>query len=209
MKKNVALLLSALILSALPCAVFAQIHLNEIMADPSSDWDGIGGLSTRGDEYVEIINAGGTSVNLASYRLGDESGGYVWRFAFTGVMAPHEIRVVFGSDALAWQSANGYPAYGLSLNNSGDAVYLYELSGADTVIADLYVYAPFEVLDDRSVGRDPDGSGSWAIFDGLNPYTGKTAPFGTGCNPTPGFESGCVTPTVRSTWGQIKSTYED
>jgi len=41
-------------------------------------------------------------------------------------------------------------------------------------------YLSHEAGADRAVGRAPDGSGGWALFDGLNPYTGSTPPIGTG-----------------------------
>lgn len=185
----------------------AQIRLNEILADPASDWDGDGQVDSRGDEWIEITNVGTTPLELSSYRLGDESGGYKWRYGFSGTLYPGAVMVIYGSQALAWQGGSGFPAYGLSLNNAGDTVYLYRLSGADTIAVDSYSYSSTEVQDDRSVGRNPDGTGSWSMFDGLNPYSGAGPPYSTGCNPTPGGSNGCSTPTEKGSWGSIKSLY--
>jgi hypothetical protein len=208
MMRRVALFLSFLLLGS-ALASSAQIRVNEILADPGIDWNGDGTVNSKGDEWVEIINAGSTPLDITNYRLGDESGGYAWRFAFSGTLSPGEILLVFGSDAVAWQTESSYPAYGLSLNNSGDTVYLYKVTESDTLLEDSYAYAAFAVQDDRSVGRNPNSPEDWVIFDGLNPYGGETAPFGTGCNPSPGFPNSCVTPMQRTSWGVLKSRYSN
>ena len=185
--KHVAIFVCFLV--CLPFATsHAQIRLNEILADPASDWDGDSSLSSRSDEWVEIVNVGAAVVDLSTYRLADLSGGTGWRFGFDGALAPGDVRVVFGSESVAWEQANGYPAFGLSLNNGGDTVFLYDLAGGDTVVVDSYTYADFEVADDRAPGRDPTGA-TWEIYDGLNPYSGQTPPLGNGCVPTPGVQS--------------------
>ena len=185
----------------------AQICLNELLADPVSDWDGDGEVNSKTDEWIEIINTGSSGVDLANLRLGDISGGYDWRFAFSGTLGSGEIMVVYGSQVVQWQSENGVSTYGLSLNNTGDTVFLYQLTGTDTVVVDSYGYQSHEVLDDRSVGRRPDGWGVWSIFDALNPYSGTKPPFGTGCNPSPGMPMVCATPVESTTWGLVKSLY--
>ena len=63
-------------------------------------------------------------------------------------------------------------------------------------------------VSNRSVGRFPDGTGTWTLFDSLNPYTGGLTPPGTGCAPTPGQANQCnTTPTLRTTWGGVKVRY--
>jgi len=189
----------------------AQVYLNEILADPASDWDGDATINSRSDEWVEIVNVGSIPIDLTSYRLGDLSGGLSWRFGFSGSLAPGSTQIVYGSDSVAWEQANGFPAFGLSLNNGGDTVFLYDLSSGDTVTVDQYSYSAFEVEDDRAAGRDPDGTGPWEIFDALNPYSGATPPFGNGCVPTPGESNECTAtvPTEQSTWGAIKALYSN
>jgi hypothetical protein len=118
----------------------AQVCLNEILADPASDWDGDGEVNSKTDEWIEIINTGSSTIDLANLRLGDISGGYEWRYAFSGTLDAGEILVVYGSQVVQWQRDNGVSTYGLSLNNSGDTVYLYRLIPADTIVADSYGY---------------------------------------------------------------------
>ncbi len=187
---------------------FAQVRFNEILADPVADWDGDGARSSRNDEWIEIVNVGTSTVDLSCYRAADASGGFDWRYGFSGLLAPGEVRVVYGSDSVAWEHANGFPAFGLSLNNAGDTVFLYDVLGGDTLIVDQYTYQSFQVLDDRSTGRSPDGNGQWVVFDGLNPYLGSRPPLGTGCAPTPGGVN-CIpaVPVEESTWGAVKHLY--
>ncbi len=185
----------------------AQIKLNEILADPNSDWSGDGEVNWKLDEWVEIINDGAAAVDLSAFRISDLSAGTDFRFGLSGTLGPGETRVFYGADVVAWQTANGVSAFGLSLNNSGDTVYLYQVTAVDTSVVDSYPYATNQVKDDRSVGRYPDGGGAWAIFDGLNPYNGTDYPVASGCHPSPGAVSNCPTPVKTSSWGQVKSKY--
>ena len=206
--KYVAFFLLALItLASLAPAGAAQIKINEILADPNTDWDSDGAANSKLDEWVEIMNVSSSPVDLSEYRLTDESAGVNWRFALSGTLAPGAVRAYLGTEVVEWQTANGVSAFGLSLNNSGDTVYLYRVSGADTTLVDSYTYTTAEVADDRAVGRLPNGTGAWVLFDGLNPYTGASPPVATGCLPTPGALASCQTPAEVSTWGKVKSQY--
>ena len=80
--------------------------------------------------------------------------------------------MVYGNDAYAWEDANGYPRYGLSMNNSGDTMALVACDL--TTVVDAVEYTSSHVLDDRSYGRLPDGGGDWAVFDALNPMNPPT-----------------------------------
>jgi hypothetical protein len=185
-----------------------ELALNEMMADPASDWDGDGEYDFREDEWVEVINTGGTVVDLSSYRLGDPE---TLAYGFTGTLAPGDVRVVYGSDSKAWESENGYSSYGFNMSNDGDTVILYNISGPDTLIVDSHTFNTYEADDDRASGRYPDGSGAWELFDFYNPYFGDTPPLGNGLPPTPGFfNTGSTPPTAtrESTWGSIKAFYE-
>ena len=199
--------LSLLVVVSLAPASEAQIRLNEILGDPGTDWNGDGNIDTKLDEWVEIVNVGASPVDLASYRISDASAATDFRFALSGMIAPGEVKVYFGSDVVAWQVANGVSQLGLSLNNAGDTVFLYKVNGTDVVADDTRTYAAAEVLDDRSTGRMPNGTGGWVIFDAMNPYTGTQPPTPTGCAPSPGQAPQCPMPTHSSTWGAIKAMY--
>jgi hypothetical protein len=209
--KRVAIFVSsfAVVACVLATQAAAQLRLNEILGDPARDWDGDATLNSRSDEWLEIVNTGASSVDLSSYRVGDLSGGMEFRHGFTGTLAPGATLVVYGSQSVAWEQANGFTVVGLSLNNAGDTVFLFDLSSGDTVVVDEYTYDDFEVLDDRSTGRSPDGTGPWEVFDALNPYSGQTLPLGNGCAPTPGESNECsgTVPVEESTWGRIKAMW--
>jgi hypothetical protein len=185
----------------------AQLAINELLADPARDWDGDGALSSRDDEWVEVINLGKAAVDLAGYRLADGEGKPVWRYGFSGVLEAGAVRVVYGSDARAWEEANAFPVYGLSLNNTGDRIALYRIADADTSVVDGYTYAETAVRDDRSIGRRSDSPAVWVVFDAHNPCTSACVPSGSGCYPTPGSVNTCTTATESRSWGSIKSKY--
>lgn len=203
------LLLSVATLSIMAPAGAAQIKLNEILADPARDWDGDGAVNSKLDEWVEIVNDGTAAVDLGAYRITDQSAGKEFRFSLSGTIEAGETRVFYGNEVVAWQNANGVSAFGLSLNNSGDTVYLYQVAAGDTSAVDSYQYATSQVTDDRSVGRHPDGGATWAIYDGLNPYTGDDYAVASGCLPSPGTPSICPSPTETSSWGRVKSLYSN
>jgi hypothetical protein len=206
--KYVAFFISCLIaLASLAPEGAAEVRLNEILGDPVTDWNGDGNVDSKLDEWVEIVNTGTSAVDLSQYRISDASAAESFRFALEGTIGPGEVKVYYGSDVVAWQAANGVAQFGLSLNNSGDTVTLYEVNGADISVADARQYATAEVANDRSTGRMPNGTGDWVIFDGLNPYTGSQPPVATGCNPSPGDTVACPTPTQASTWGRVKALY--
>jgi hypothetical protein len=183
----------------------AALVINEIMPAPATDWDGDGIFNYRDDEWVEVYNPSDVAVDLGGYRITDDDS--TWRYELVGTILPHGFVVVFGSDSYAWEKATGFPAYGLSLNNTGDTVRLFMLSSRETLLVDSYAYNRYEGGPERSTGRVPDGGTTWMIFDSMNPYTGQAPPFGSGCPPTPGETNGCPDPVGGVTWGKIKSLY--
>src|SRR5438128_5040225 len=116
--------------SAIPACADPPLRLNEFLAGPARDWDGSGAFSSRDDEWVEVLNAGSVSLDLTGYVLTD--GDSIPRFAFSGSLAAGEHLVVYGRASYDWERANGLPAFGLSLANTGDAVMLWQVVGSDT-----------------------------------------------------------------------------
>lgn len=199
-----ALSFALLVSAAAPPFACADLRVVEILAGPTRDWDNSGVVSSRDDEWIELMNTGSQPIDLAGYFVTD--GDSIPRYATTGTLAPGQRRVVFGVDAWNWERETGHPAFGLSLGNTGDAVILWRVAGAETLVVDAYAYRSHEAAADRSVGRIE--SGEWVVFDGLNPYTGTIPPLGNGCAPTPGQPNICSsTPTATSTWGQVKRIY--
>lgn len=200
-----SIFISITIVSSTPGS--AEVLLNEFMADPARDWDGDGEYNYRNDEWVEIINTGDSAVDLSGYLLRDGNEETLWRYQFTGMLQSGEVRVIFGSDSRIWEEANGFPIYGLSLNNSGDKVSLFRVSGGDTLLIDSVDYGDSAAEDDRSVGREPEEAGGWELFDAYNPCPECTPVSGNGCVPTPGSVNTYITGTEETSWGKIKSIY--
>jgi hypothetical protein len=187
----------------------AALLISEMLADPASDWNGDGDVHFRDDEWIEITNTGTESVDLGAYYLRDALGDEP-QMNLSGSLAPRGVVVFYGSDAVAWQQANGVGVTGFSLNNGGDTVELLrEVAGeTELVRVDIYIYVDHEAEDDRASGRLPVTE-EWALFDQLNPYDGDTPPWGTGCSPTPGVLNDCVpnVPNESATWGHLKVDY--
>jgi hypothetical protein len=192
--------------TAVPACADPPLALNEILPGPARDWDGSGTFSSRDDEWVELLNPGAGALDLTGYFLTD--GDSIPRFALSGTLAAGARLVVYGKNAFDWERATGHPAFGLSLSNSGDQVILWRVAGAETTLVERYAYRSHEAAADRAIGRLPEGGGEWALFDGLNPYTGTLLPQGNGCDPTPGAPNLCEsTPTRAVSWGRVKTLY--
>jgi hypothetical protein len=221
MSRFVAVSFGFFLLAFAATSSWGQICINEVMADPASDWSGDSTYSYKEDEWVEIFNAGDQPVDLADFWLGDSDSTLLYNLS--GGLGPRRHKVIFGADVIAWQLANGRSTVGLRLNNSGDTVMLWKMpvdsAGAEpgarvysgqtgAVLEDTYFYINHEAEDDRSTGLLPDGGYSRMLFDGLNPYTGGLDPQGEGCLPTPGGQNGCPTPVENRSWGSVKAVYK-
>lgn len=192
--------------SGTPACADGPLQINEIMAGPARDWDGNGTFSSRDDEWVELVNNGVGPLDLTGYFVTD--GDSIPRIALVGPLAAGGHLLVTGGESHAWEVANGFPAFGLSLANAGDAVLLWLVSGPDTALVDAYAFKSHEAAADRAIGRSPDGTGAWVLFDALNPYAGATPPHGNGCSPTPAAPNLCnLTPTRQMPWGKMKTIY--
>lgn len=186
----------------------AAVVVNELLANPATDWDGDGGVDIKLDEWVEVLNTGPETVDLAGYFLRDGTGDTP-HLGLSGVLAPGEVALFDGGDAVVWQEANDAGSSGLSLNNGGDTVQLMVVDPADPaayVVLDSRTYLPHEGEPDRASGLL---EGVWMLFDRHNPYGGDLVPQGTGCAPTPGLTNVCeATPVVGCTWGGLKAGFE-
>jgi hypothetical protein len=175
------LLRAALPVLLLPAASAAQVGLNEVLPAPAADWNQNGIPSSSEDEWIEIFNGGSEPVGVSGWFVADATG--TPRVGLEGDLAPGEHLFLTGELAADWEALNGYPAVGLSLNNSGDTVTLFRVASAETTVVDSLAYTGSEVDPDVSLGRLPDGTGGWIVCDAL-------APGGTGPQPTPGGANG-------------------
>ena len=204
-----ALVLALAAVLAVPAA--ASVQINEILADPASDWDHDGEVNYKTDEWIEVINLGPDPVDLVDYWVKDEAADSP-RMHLSGVIDPGETAVFYGSDAVAWQTEVGVSTAGFSLNNDGDSVYLLHSfdgdGGLDLETIEIIDYQDHTADDDRSTGWDEERTG-WILYDGLFPYTGTLDPPGTGCSPTPGEPNYCraLVPNDPVSFGALKANF--
>ena len=167
--------------------------INEVLADPASDWDGDGGVDFKGDEWIEVLNNSTQPIDLSDYYLRDDLGEEP-HLRLSGVVDPGETAVFYGSQAVAWQQDMGMTTSGFSLNNGGDFVHLLRTfpgpEGPEFELMFAISYDDHEAEDDRSCGFNTDMD-AWILFDAINPYGGDQEPVGTGCSPSPGEPNTC------------------
>ncbi len=185
------------------------IIINEILADPASDWNGDGSVDFKGDEWVEVRNVGPVTIDLSTYWLRDDTGDEP-HLNLHGLIDPGAVAVFYGSDAVAWQSAQGLSTTGFSLNNDGDVVRLLRTIAGSVELELMYVahYEDHMAEDDRSSGWNLELN-DWQLFDALLPYTGSLEPAGNGCGPTPGLPNECGGSVANeaTSYGALKAIY--
>ena len=152
--------LSGTVLAAQCDPVTTDLVINEILADPAGDITGdANGDGTRDgseDEFVELYNIGGSSLDISGFTIED---GFGLRHTFPGgtILPSNSFITVFGGGTptgipgLVQVSSEG----GLGLNNGGDDVVVKNGSGI-VVVSYTYVGAT-----DQSVGRSPDFTGAF------------------------------------------------
>jgi hypothetical protein len=136
--------------------VLPNLIINEFLADPDAslgDANGDGIVSTTDDEFVEIVNIDGASVDISGYTLED---GFGLRHTFeTGTVIPDGQSVVVfagGTPTNIPGAAVIASTGGLGLNNTGDDVIFRDDLG--NIVAS-YTYGS-EGGDNQSLARDPD-----------------------------------------------------
>jgi len=135
--------------------------INEIHADPDAtngDANGDGVVGTYDDEFVEIVNRSGSTVDISGWKLYDRVG-LKHTIPTSTILGNNVALVVFGGGA-----PTGIPGIvqtatsgALDLNNAGDDVIFKNSS--DITIAS-YTYGS-EGGDDQSIARSPDFTGSF------------------------------------------------
>lgn len=176
-------LLALLVASTvLPQVSDAGLAINEFLPAPGSDWDGDADADSKKDEWAEVVNSGSSPLDLSGYLLLNSTDRRPV-YGFSGSLGPGEFVTIYGSEASTWESENGHSSIGLSLNNTGDMLWLVSVSTGDTVVVDSVSYLSGSVGYDVSVGRSPDGTGPWVLYDHFMPKGG------TDSDPTPGISN--------------------
>jgi len=162
---------------SLQCGVAAaaagRLVINEVMPNPTADYNGDGTRDTSADEYVELVNAGSQLLDLTGWSLSDGSS-VRHRFATGSVIAPGGALVIFGGGTAKLVAGTSVlqvaTTKALGLNNGGDSVSIADKDGL--------VVAQVAWASGLAAGR------SWARAKDLDP----NASFGS-VAPSPGTKT--------------------
>lgn len=149
--------------------VLPSLVINEFLADPDAsvelgDANGDGVRSATGDEFIEIVNAGDSAVDLSGLTIAD---GVSVRHVFAAetTLEAGAAIVVFGGGAPTGEFGGATvvtaSSGALGLNNGGDTI---TLATADGEVIQEIAYGS-EGGQDVSLTRDPDLTGEFAQHD--------------------------------------------
>jgi hypothetical protein len=131
----------------------AKVIINEILANEP-------GSSTAG-EFVELVNVGGTSINIGGWVILDDIG-VRHTFATGTTLGAGKSIVVFGAASgipSGTPNALGSSTGSLGLNNTGDTVMVKTSSAKTATTIDAYTYgSSLASTDGVSMNRNPDTS---------------------------------------------------
>jgi uncharacterized repeat protein (TIGR02543 family) len=147
-----------------------DVAINEIMSSNDvtiADEDG------DFEDWVEIYNYGNTAINLAGYGLSDQTDApFKWVFPSVS-LGPKQYLLVWASDKNRANS-NAQLHSNFKIKSGGEAVVLTNPSG--TKLSESPAVA---IATDSSYGRNPDGTGSWALFNVSTPGETNTGATGS------------------------------
>lgn len=197
MKKNNLLLISAIFcLSALLQPLVGQVLITEIMYNASG--------TDTGFEWVEIYNAGSTTVDVTGWKLSDEDDNNINWSQMTGTLAAGEVGIITQSSEVdfkaSWPTATNAKIFTStnwgSIANTVDAIDNEVLSildgpegvGTEVDVANYMTIAPWPVgVNGSSIYLLPgfidpvsnDDGSNWAaselgVHGAVNPLAGGT-----------------------------------
>jgi hypothetical protein len=172
-----------------------SIIINELLADPGSvvDANGDGVFSSTNDEFIEFVNTDSVSFDLTGYTV-EDSGSVTYTFGAITIPAGGSV-VIFGGGIPTGIPGITDTASGLSLNNSGDTVYL---KNADGTIITTYTYGS-EANSDESIGRSSDLTGVFVKHETIssNPVSASPGRYNTTGEP---FSTNTWTGATDTSW---------
>ncbi len=165
----------------------AVILINEILADPPTGIEGDAnqdavGSSTQ-DEFIEVFNAGQTSLDLSGWFIRDNVR-IRHSFAQNFFLPAKGIVVIFGGgdprlENILWLTAS---SRSLGLNNTGDEISLFD---ANNNLIDQVIYGS-KANEDQSIVRFPEGeAGGFIQHTQLPNANGRRFSAGYFVNPPP------------------------
>ena len=163
--------LAATVDVSLASAIAGDLVFNEVLADGTVDGDpnADGTLDSVEDEFVEIANMSDVTVDLSGYTLVEDDFYHLPRHTFAAgtVLQAGQAIVVFGGGDLGALSAtncwfvtaeneDSALPYGLSLNNSGETIWLNDTSGAGVASFAYGGSSGIDVIEDASYVLNPE-----------------------------------------------------
>ena len=176
----------------------AQVVINEYSAANRNTISNSGSYP----DWIELYNAGSTSVNLGGYYLSDrENNPDKWEFPEGVSLAPGEHLLVFADGKNEYSGGAYHTNFKLTQTTGNDQVVLADPQGN---ILEVHYFAPPN-LKDNSYGRVSDGSTEWGVFTTPTPgeanttnsyhhYSAKPE-----MSPQAGFYSGSVSVVLSTT----------
>jgi len=182
----------------IPVAGFTgELFINEIMAKNASYADPNGEF----DDWVEIYNPNDYAVDLGGMYMTDShysNGISAWTQIPTTnpdvtTIPPHSYKIVWFDEDLD----QGPLHINDKLGGGADAVYLIDTDGITVIDSYIWTEAADLNVDDRSIGRLPDGSDNWILFGAgqTNPCTPGASNQGT-VNTLPIIENIAYSPLI-------------
>ena len=116
--------------AATPLIVQGQVIINEIHASPRQDYNGDTLISSRDDEYIELLNVSSMAIDLSGHTISDLAG-IRHEFPSGSILPAGHVLTVFGGGAVSGIPGRVQVASSgqLGLNNSGDEIAIHTLQG--------------------------------------------------------------------------------
>ena len=147
-----------------------DIAINEIMSSNDvtiADEDG------DFEDWVEIYNYGNTTINLLGYGLSDQTDNpFKWVFPAVS-LGPNQYLIVWASDKNRVNATSQLHS-NFKIKSGGETIILTNPSG--TTLNESPAVA---IATDSSYGRNPDGTGSWVLFNVPTPAESNTGSTGS------------------------------
>jgi hypothetical protein len=147
-----------------------DIAINEIMSSNDvtiADEDG------DFEDWVEIYNYGNTTINLVGYGLSDQTDNpFKWVFPAVS-LGPNQYLIVWASDKNRVNATSQLHS-NFKIKSGGETIILTNPSG--TTLNESPAVA---IATDSSYGRNPDGTGSWFLFNVPTPAESNTGSTGS------------------------------
>ena len=159
------------------------VVINEVLADPASgergDANRDGVRNSNEDEFVELFNTGKYGLDMSGWQLFDQGASESKRFRFPAGtwIDPNEYIVIFGGGNVKGMTGKVFVADGKiggGLRNAGDAIFLVDETGHDTLASMVY---GSEGGKNQSLVRWPEGTGAWF---GHEAFPGNGLPYSPG-----------------------------